>query len=103
MILDVKYIVNTCDRCQKFKPQPQNSLVETIPTKPSGPFTKVGLDIIGPLPQSNKGHQYIIVLVDYLTKWIEADPLVTTESKCNEVYTYVKGTWYNLISLARIL
>jgi len=68
MILDVKYIVNTCDRCQKFKPQPQNSLVETIPTKPSGPFTKVGLDIIGPLPQSNKGHQYIIVLVDYLTK-----------------------------------
>ena len=81
MILDVKYIVNTCDRCQKFKPQPQNAYVENIPTKPGRPFTKVGLDIIGPLPQTNKGNQYIIVLVDYLTKWVEADPLSTIESK----------------------
>ena len=74
MVLDVKYIVNTCDRCQKFKPQLHNAYVENIPTKPGRPFSRVGLDIIVTLPQTKKGNQYIIVLVDYLTKWVEADP-----------------------------
>jgi len=32
MILDFKYIVNTGDRCQKIKPQPQNAYIENIPT-----------------------------------------------------------------------
>ena len=80
MILDVKYIVHTCDRCQKFKVRPHNVYSEDISTKPGLPFTRVGLDIIGPLPQTTKGNQYIIILVDYLTKWVEAEPLVNIES-----------------------
>jgi len=80
MALDVKYIVTTCKRCQLFKPQTSNSMTETIPTKPGLPFSKVGLDIVGPLPLTIKGNQYIIVLVDYLTKWVEAEPTSTIES-----------------------
>jgi len=80
MILDVKYIVSTCHRCQIFIPQRTNNQTEDIPTKPGLPFTKVGLDIVGPLPRSTKGNLYIIVLVDYLTKWVEAEATDKIES-----------------------
>ena len=80
MILDVKYFVSTCKKCQLFKPQTFNTQTENIPTKPGLPFTVVGLDIVGPLPVTEKGNQYIIVLVDYLTKWVEAEPTGTIDS-----------------------
>ena len=80
MILDVKYIVRTCKRCQLFRPQSFNYQTEDIATKPGLPFTRVGLDIIGPLPTTKNGNKYIIVLVDYLTKWVEAEPTKYIES-----------------------
>jgi len=58
MILDVKYIVRTCKRCQLFRPQSFNYQTEDIATKPGLPFTRVGLDIIGPLPTTKNGNKY---------------------------------------------
>jgi len=87
MILDVKYIVSTCHRCQIFRPQRTNNQTEDIPTKPGLPFTKVGLDIVGPLPRSTKGNLYIIVLVDYLTKWVEAE--VTDKIESDNVISFL--------------
>ena len=80
MILDVKYLVNTCEHCQLFKPQTFNAQVENIPTKPGLPFSHVGLDIIGPLPITERGNEYLFVLVDYFTKWVEAEPIRKIES-----------------------
>jgi len=39
-----------------------------------GPFTKWGIDYTTCNPPSAKGHKYIIVAVDYFTKWVEAMP-----------------------------
>jgi len=80
MVADVRYIVATCHKCQIFKPQKFTGQTENIPTEPGLPFTKVGLDIIEPLPRTKKGNQYIIVLVDYLIKWVEAEPTSSIES-----------------------
>ena len=33
------------------------------------------MDLIGPLPKTPRGNQYIITLTDYFTKWAEAAPL----------------------------
>lgn len=33
------------------------------------------MDLIGKLPLTVKGNQYICVLIDYFTKWVEAYPL----------------------------
>ena len=44
------------------------------------PFQKLSWDIMGPLPTSSKGHCYILVLTDLFTKWVEAFPLLSTES-----------------------
>jgi hypothetical protein len=39
-----------------------------------GPFTKWGIDYTTSNPPSARGHHYIIVVVDYFTKWVEAMP-----------------------------
>lgn len=35
----------------------------------------MALDIVGPLPKSSVGHQFILVLIDYVTRYSEAIPL----------------------------
>ena len=37
------------------------------------PFSTWGIDIIGKIhPRASNGHEYILVAVDYFTKWVEA-------------------------------
>ena len=37
------------------------------------PFSVWGIDIIGKIsPRSSGGHEYILVAIDYFTKWVEA-------------------------------
>ncbi len=39
------------------------------------PFKKVGIDFIGPFPLTKTWNRYIIVVVDYLKKWVMAKPV----------------------------
>ena len=36
---------------------------------------RVAVDIMGPVPQTDNGNLYILVLGDYFSKWTEAFPL----------------------------
>lgn len=36
---------------------------------------QVGMDLIGPMPETPRGNKYIITLTDYFSKWAEAAPL----------------------------
>ena len=39
----------------------------------SWPFSIWGIDIIGKIsPKSSSGHEFILVAIDYFTKWVEA-------------------------------
>jgi len=38
------------------------------------------MDALGPLPVSEKGHKYILVISDYFTKWTEAYPMPNMEA-----------------------
>lgn len=44
------------------------------------PFAVWGIDLIGELPMARGGAKYVIVAVDYFTKWIEAEPMATITS-----------------------
>ena len=38
------------------------------------PFSVWGIDIIGKIsPKSSSGHEFILVAIDYFTKWVEAE------------------------------
>ena len=73
MTNDIKRIIQKCDVCQLNKSQSYPEPTEKFPTEPEGPFTHLGLDIIGPLVKTRRSNQYIIVVVDYFTKWVEAE------------------------------
>lgn len=39
------------------------------------PFSRIAMDIVGPLERSRAGHRYILVICDYATRYPEAFPL----------------------------
>lgn len=39
------------------------------------PWERVGVDFLGPLPITKQGNRYIMVCIDYLSKWVEAFPV----------------------------
>ena len=39
------------------------------------PFTQWGIDIMGPLPQGKKQVKFLLVVIDYFSKWLEAKAL----------------------------
>ena len=55
------------------------------------PFYQVGIDFVGPLPRTTQGNKYIIVAVDYLTKWPEAQPVpaATAEEAAKFIYEII--------------
>jgi hypothetical protein len=65
-----------CEPCQRFgNIQLAHAGVMNSIVKP-WPFRGWGLDFIGEIhPASSKGHRFILVATNYLTKWIEAVPL----------------------------
>ena len=45
------------------------------------PFIQWGLDIMGPFPTALRQLKFLIVSIDYFTKWVEAEPLTTITKK----------------------
>jgi hypothetical protein len=45
------------------------------------PFAQWGLDIMGPFPVGWKQMKFLVVGIDYFTKWVEAKPLATITEK----------------------
>ncbi|BHF79421.1 hypothetical protein SprV_0702254100 [Sparganum proliferum] len=71
---------NTCTTCSKFMAPRQLPRAPLQPMHTSFPFQRLGLDIIGPLPFTTTGHRFILVMVDYFTKWAEAVPLLRQDA-----------------------
>ncbi|GBN99247.1 Retrovirus-related Pol polyprotein from transposon 412 [Araneus ventricosus] len=44
------------------------------------PFERMALGILGPSPVTTKGNRYVLVLMDYFTKWPEAIPIPYQEA-----------------------
>jgi hypothetical protein len=53
-----------------------------------GPFTKWGIDYATCNPPSAREHRYIIVAVDYFTKWVEAMPTFKDDGKTTNLFLF---------------
>ena len=57
------------------------------------PFAQWGLDILGPFPQVTGNRRFVLVAVDYFTKWAEAKTLANIRD-----VDVKKFVWKNIVT-----
>ena len=77
---DAHQFVSTCDKCQRM------GSISKLDEPPLQPILKVelfdiwGMDFMGPFPLSFS-NLYILLAIDYVSKWVEAIPTKTNDAK----------------------
>ena len=75
-------LVKMCDRCQRYDNVQRLSAKRLTTISAPWPFAQWGIDIVSPLPQGRGQVKFLLVVIDYFTKWVEAEALTTIkESK----------------------
>ena len=77
---DVHCYCRACLTCASHNGTGRRHRAPLQPIPVSGPFERVGVDIMK-MPLTERGNQYVIVFMDYLTKWVEA---YATEDQTSE-------------------
>ncbi|GKA72189.1 reverse transcriptase domain-containing protein [Tanacetum coccineum] len=89
---DARALIKACQECQVHKPIPRNPQEKLNPITSPWPFYKWGIDIAGPFPEGPGKVKFLIVAMDYFTKWVEAKPVATITG--NQVKKFV---WENIV------
>ncbi|GJX78757.1 reverse transcriptase domain-containing protein [Tanacetum coccineum] len=74
---DARKLIRACQDCQVHKPILRNPQQKLNPITSPWPFYMWGIDIVGPFPEGPGKVKFLIVVIDYFTKWIEAKPVAT--------------------------
>lgn len=80
MFRDVAKYVRKCITCQTHKPSQERRPGLMHIRNAEQPWEIVSTDLIGPLPRSSQGYNWIIVFHDKFSKWTEIRPLRTATS-----------------------
>ena len=91
MLKDAQAYVKLCDKCQRFSNFIRQPFEELTPMTAPWPFTQWGLDIMGPFPTAVRQLKFLVVGIDYFTKWVEAEALA---SIMKNIRSFV---WRNII------
>ncbi|GJV75364.1 reverse transcriptase domain-containing protein [Tanacetum coccineum] len=92
MHMDARNLIRECNDCQIHRPIPRNPQQNLTPITSPWPFYKWGIDIAGPFPEGPGKVKFLIVAIDYFTKWIEAKAVATITG--NQVKKFV---WDNIV------
>jgi hypothetical protein len=78
-----------CQAYQRFEKIQMVPVLVMNPIINPWSFRGWGMDMIGKInPPSSKGHQYILAITDYFTKWVETIPMKSVTSK--DVIDFIK-------------
>ncbi|GKB89562.1 reverse transcriptase domain-containing protein [Tanacetum coccineum] len=74
---DARETIRKCKDCQIYRPIPREPQQPLTPIMAPWPFYKWGIDIAGPFPEGPGKVKFLIVAMDYFTKWIKAKAVAT--------------------------
>ena len=80
VVKDAVEFVRTCDRCQRTGNISSKDEMPQNPIQVLEIFDVWGIDFMGPFPSSS-GNRYILVAIDYVSKWVEAQALPTNDAR----------------------
>ena len=92
MLKDAQAYVKTCNKCQRFSSLIRQPSEKLTPMTAPWPFAQWGLNIMGPFPTAIKQLKFLVVGIDYFTKWVEGEALATITKK--NIWNFV---WRNII------
>ena len=77
MSFEVQLWIAECELCTRRKPPvpTQRAPMQSIPVAKL--MELWAMDIMGPLPVTARGNQYVLVMSDHFTKWVEAVPMAS--------------------------
>ncbi|CAF4573871.1 unnamed protein product [Didymodactylos carnosus] len=81
LLIVVAQYVRSCDLCQRFKAANEKKAGLMQSHVVQSPWNTIGIDLTDPLPKTPQGNAYILVVIDYFTKWVELFPLRGIKSK----------------------
>ncbi|GJZ05598.1 reverse transcriptase domain-containing protein [Tanacetum coccineum] len=85
---DAYELIKSCDACQRQGKISQRDEMPQNAIQVCEIFDVWGIDFMGPFP-SSRGNKYILVAVDYLSKWVEAKALPTNDARVVVKFLYV--------------
>lgn len=85
--------VADCASCQKRKSAPIKKQTPLKKWVPSGPWDRIAMDLMGPLPLTPRGNGHVLLVANNFTKWVEAFP-VPEMSTTTVVSVLVKEVFY---------
>ena len=82
MTTQIRDLLKTCILCQRVGATSPHAVqdMQTVSHHGYGIFYRWGLDFIGELPESRNGNKFVLVMIDYYSKWVEAIPLPTCDA-----------------------
>ncbi|GJR24969.1 reverse transcriptase domain-containing protein [Tanacetum coccineum] len=89
---DARKMIRKYQDCQVNRPMPRNPQQQLTPITSPWPFYKWGINIARPFPKSPGKVKFLIVSIDYFTKWIKAKPVATITG--NQVKKFL---WDNIV------
>ncbi|GJS43131.1 reverse transcriptase domain-containing protein, partial [Tanacetum coccineum] len=97
---DAHTMIKSCDTCQRQGKISQQDEMPQNAIQVCEIFDVWGIDFIGPFPYSH-GNKYILVAVDYLSKWVEAKALPTNDARV--VVKFLKSLFVRFGTLRAII
>ena len=79
MSRDVEEWCRCCNACATRKTTGRTPRAPLCSSRSGYPMERVALDIMGPLPTTERNNRYILVIGDYLSKWVAAFPMPNQE------------------------
>ncbi|KAJ8486642.1 hypothetical protein OPV22_019127 [Ensete ventricosum] len=92
----VKMLRPTCKAASHARSTPGSKHQLMVPLTTADcawPFAQWGMDLLGPFPPVSGQRRFLIVGVDYFTKWLEAEPLASITERQVEGFV-----WKNIIT-----
>jgi hypothetical protein len=71
MTADIVSMIRQCHQCQKME-KLQTVAPQLHPIATAGPWDIVGIDLVGPLPETSGQNRYIMTMTDLFSKWVES-------------------------------
>jgi hypothetical protein len=73
--------IQSCQECMQAKGPKTRSRGRMMQYSSGAPFERIAMDIAGPFPISASGNRYVLVVMDYFSKWPEVYAIPNQEAK----------------------